>query len=71
MIGPNGSILTQHSLNPVPFVVAGRDFEGKTDVIAKGEFGLADIAPTILALLGISQPKEMTGRSMISTPPLA
>lgn len=66
MIGPNGSILTQHSLNPVPFVVAGRDFEGKTNSLVKGSFGLADIAPTILAILGISQPEEMTGKSILN-----
>ena len=65
MIGPDGAVSTQHSLNKVPFVVAGLEFEGRTDAIAPGDFGLADIAPTVLALLKIKQPVEMTGRSMI------
>ncbi len=65
MLSPEGKVLTQHSLNKVPFVLAGLQFEGKTDAISSGDFGLADIAPTILSLLGISQPKEMTGQSML------
>jgi 2,3-bisphosphoglycerate-independent phosphoglycerate mutase len=65
MLSPGGKILTQHSLNKVPFVVAGKAFEGRSDVIAAGDFGLADIAPTILSLLEIPQPKEMTGISIV------
>ncbi len=65
MISPEGNILTQHSLNKVPFIVAGRKFEGRCEVIADGQFGLADIAPTVLALLNIEQPPEMTGQSII------
>jgi 2,3-bisphosphoglycerate-independent phosphoglycerate mutase len=65
MIGADGSVLTQHSLNRVPFVIAARQFEGKNNVLKEGDFGLADIAPTILTLLKIKQPKEMTGNSMI------
>jgi len=65
MITPEGKVLTQHSLNPVPLVVAGQAFEGRLDSIDGDDFGLADIAPTILALLEIPQPAEMTGRSII------
>jgi len=65
MIGPDGSPLTQHSLNPVPFVVAGKRFAGHLDALGKGPWGLADIAPTILGLLGIAQPPEMTGRCLV------
>ena len=65
MLTAEGTPFTQHSLNPVPFIVAGTEFEGRSDALAEGDFGLADIAPTILALLGIEQPAEMTGRSMI------
>ena len=65
MIGPAGSPLTQHSLNPVPFVVAGKRFAGHLDALGKGPWGLADIAPTILGLLGIAQPPEMTGRCLV------
>ena len=60
MLEPDGSPNTAHSLNPVPFVVtAGADG-------LDGEGILADVAPTALALLGIEQPEEMTGRSLIS-----
>ncbi len=65
MIGPDGKVLTQHSLYPVPFIVAGQAFEGAQDAISEGPKGLADIAPTVLQLLGIEQPTEMTGRSII------
>ncbi len=65
MIGPDGAVLTQHSLSKVPFVVAGHGFEGRSGALADGNFGLADIAPTILSLLKIPKPMEMTGRSMI------
>jgi len=65
MIGPDGSVLTQHSLNRVPFVVAGKAFENRSGVLKDGDFGLSDIAPTILSLLGIPQPSEMTGQSII------
>ncbi len=65
MLDAEGNVVTQHSLNPVPFVVAGRDFAGRDDALADGDFGLADIAPTILKLLGITQPDAMTGQSII------
>ncbi|HEV3000205.1 MAG TPA: 2,3-bisphosphoglycerate-independent phosphoglycerate mutase [Solirubrobacteraceae bacterium] len=59
MLEPDGSPDTAHSLNPVPFVVTA---EG---VRLDGEGILADVAPTILALLGIEQPAAMTGRSLL------
>ena len=59
MLEPDGSPNTAHSLNPVPFVVtAGAE---RLD----GEGILADVAPTALELLGIEQPPEMTGRSLL------
>ena len=61
MLEEDGSPDTAHSLNPVPFVVtAGAD-------ALDGEGILADVAPTALALLGIEQPQEMTGRSLLLT----
>ena len=65
MIGPDGAPLTQHSLNPVPFVVAAPHLEGRLDALEDRDWGLADIAPTILGLLGIPQPEEMTGRCIV------
>lgn len=65
MLTAEGSPMTQHSLNKVPFVVVGNAFEGKTGIFKEGEFGLSDIAPTMLHLLGIEQPSEMTGTCLI------
>ena len=65
MLAPDGKVLTQHSLNRVPFVVAGKTFEKAENVLNDGDFGLADIAPTVLQLLKIKQPAEMTGVSII------
>jgi 2,3-bisphosphoglycerate-independent phosphoglycerate mutase len=59
MLEPDGSPNTAHSLNPVPLVVT---LDGVT---LRDEGVLADVAPTVLQLLGIEQPAEMTGRSMI------
>ena len=59
MIGDDGKPFTPHSTNPVPFCVVGYDCELK-------ETGrLADIAPTMLTILGLEQPKEMNGESLI------
>jgi 2,3-bisphosphoglycerate-independent phosphoglycerate mutase len=59
MLNEDGSPNTAHSLNPVPFIVTAG--AGSLD----GEGILADVAPTALALLGIEQPPEMTGRSLL------
>jgi 2,3-bisphosphoglycerate-independent phosphoglycerate mutase len=59
MLEPDGSPNTAHSVNPVPFVVTVR---GVT-LLAGGV--LADVAPTVLRVLGIEQPAEMTGRSLV------
>jgi 2,3-bisphosphoglycerate-independent phosphoglycerate mutase len=58
MLEPDGSPNTAHSMNPVPLVVTA-------DVGALREGGtLADVAPTVLALMGQEQPAEMTGSSL-------
>jgi len=60
MLEPDGSPNTAHSLNPVPLIVT------VTGLSLRPEGGiLADVAPTILQVLGIPQPEEMTGRSLI------
>jgi 2,3-bisphosphoglycerate-independent phosphoglycerate mutase len=59
MLEDDGSPDTAHSLNPVPVVVTA----GAQTLDGGGI--LADVAPTILALLGIEQPEEMTGRSLM------
>ncbi|MFH1286571.1 MAG: 2,3-bisphosphoglycerate-independent phosphoglycerate mutase [Candidatus Magasanikbacteria bacterium] len=65
----------EHSTNPVPFIIIGSMFRGKAGSSGDPPEGdpslmrpvgiLADVAPTILAFLGISQPPEMTGRSLM------
>ncbi|MGH3079380.1 MAG: 2,3-bisphosphoglycerate-independent phosphoglycerate mutase [Gaiellaceae bacterium] len=63
MLEPDGvSPHTAHTSNPVPFVVTSRD----VGLREGGE--LSDLAPTILGLLGLPVPVEMTGRSL-ATPP--
>jgi 2,3-bisphosphoglycerate-independent phosphoglycerate mutase len=60
MLEPDGSPNTAHSLNPVPLIVTA-------DVPGLREGGvLADVTPTVLELLGVPQPAEMTGRSLIA-----
>jgi 2,3-bisphosphoglycerate-independent phosphoglycerate mutase len=59
MLEPDGSPNTAHSLNPVPLIVTVEGLRLRDGGI------LADVAPTVLQLLGIEQPEEMTGRSLI------
>ncbi len=61
MLDENENVFTAHSTNPVPIVVAlnsDKKFELNDGI-------LADIAPTILHLMGVDIPKEMTGRNLI------
>ena len=59
-INPDGTPNTAHSLNPVPVVVV-------SDRVASVENGiLADVAPTVLTLMGVEQPAEMTGHSLVT-----
>ncbi|MEG3850290.1 2,3-bisphosphoglycerate-independent phosphoglycerate mutase [Microcoleus sp. herbarium19] len=69
MFDEDGNPWTAHTTNPVPFILV--EGEGLkipshgTDVPLRADGCLADIAPTILELLRLPQPPEMTGRSMI------
>ena len=60
MENDDGTPFTAHTTNPVPFLVAGC---GNVKLRAGG--CLADIAPTMLKLLGLPQPAEMDGVSLI------
>lgn len=53
---------TQHTLNPVPFIVINSK---NKNIKLKEDGKLADIAPTMLKILGINKPKEMKGQSII------
>ena len=65
---PDGEINTGHTKNPVPFVLA--DFSSPPeDLSLRPEGELADVAPTLLSLLGIKKPAEMTGERLLLHPP--
>ena len=59
MIGPDDKPFTPHTTNPVPFCMVGRPGT------LKSGGRLADICPTMLEVMGLPQPKEMTGESLI------
>ena len=59
MMEPDGSPFTAHTTNPVPLIAVG--VEGK---LAEGGV-LADLAPTMLDIMGVPQPEEMTGKSLL------
>jgi len=63
MINEDGSPNTAHTMNPVPFFIIDKDWKGK---INPGKLG--DIAPTILTMMQLPIPKEMTGEILISQP---
>ena len=60
MLEPDGSPNTAHTLNQVPVIVT---VDGMT--LEHGGV-LADVAPTVLELLGVEQPEAMTGRSLLA-----
>ncbi len=59
-VNPDGSPNTAHSMNPVPFIIIGNEHKTIKDGI------LADISPTILKVLGLPKPDEMTGKVLIN-----
>jgi len=61
MIAKDGSAHTAHTLNPVRLILAGEKY--KSTAMKDGILG--DIAPTILNIMEINQPDEMTGTSLI------
>jgi len=69
MQGPDGRPWTAHTTNPVPVILVEgekRQLPGHgTDVKLREGGGLADIAPTLLAILGLPKPERMSGESLI------
>lgn len=59
-INADGTPNTAHSLNPVPFVYVTKNKQAKVE-----DGILADVAPSILHIMGLAQPEEMTGRDLI------
>jgi len=64
MFYPNGEPCPAHGTNPVPFILISNDEKLKNIKLRAGG-GLSDIAPTVLEILGIQKPSEMTGKSLI------
>ena len=60
MLEPDGSPNTAHSLNPVPVIVT------MPELTLREGGALADVAPTVLEVLGYEQPDAMTGKSLIT-----
>jgi len=58
-VNTDGSVNTAHSLNPVPCIVVSDRFEKVEDGI------LADVAPTLLKMMGLEQPAEMDGKALV------
>jgi 2,3-bisphosphoglycerate-independent phosphoglycerate mutase len=70
-----GDINKEHATNPVPFLIIGKVYEGQPSIAGEVPDGdlslmpsvgmLADVAPTILAVMGVEQPVEMIGQPLI------
>ena len=61
MTDPNsGQAHTAHTTGPVPLV-----YTGHRKVALKNDGNLSDVAPSLLTLMGLDQPKEMTGHSLV------
>ncbi|MEK7615498.1 MAG: 2,3-bisphosphoglycerate-independent phosphoglycerate mutase [Patescibacteria group bacterium] len=70
-----GEINKEHATNSVPFVIIGKKLEGQPSIggeVPEGDLSLmppvgmlADVAPTILAVMGLPQPEEMMGQSLL------
>lgn len=58
-VNADGSPNTAHSLNPVPVIVVSDRVKSVRDGV------LADVAPTVLDLMGLEKPAEMTGTSLV------
>ncbi|HET7522060.1 MAG TPA: 2,3-bisphosphoglycerate-independent phosphoglycerate mutase [Bacillales bacterium] len=59
VVTPEGKPMTAHTINPVPVIVTKKGIELRDDGI------LADLSPTVLDLLNVDQPRQMTGKTLI------
>ena len=64
MIAEDGGAFTAHTTNPVPLVLV--DASGSDLALSGAEGCLADIARTLLAMIGLPHPPEMTGESLLA-----
>ncbi len=58
-----GEVDTEHSIYPVPFMIIGKQFMNQPAMLPTGI--LADVAPTILHVMGLPKPETMTGRALV------
>ena len=65
LIPGTNEVWTAHTKNPVPFVVVAPDDSPYRHTRLRAGGRLADVAPTVLQILGLPQPEEMTGQSLI------
>ena len=63
MFADDGTPFTQHTTNPVPFILVSEKFK---NVKLRDDGVLADLSPTIIEVMGDDQPAEMTGKSLIA-----
>ena len=63
MLDEQGNPMTAHTVNPVPLIYISNTQTGKT---LRSGGALCDIAPTLLQIMGIEQPKEMTGKTLLA-----
>jgi 2,3-bisphosphoglycerate-independent phosphoglycerate mutase len=59
---------TAHTTNPVPVMLVGGGVPGRNAPLKLRDGKLADVAPTLLELIGLEQPREMTGHTLLVTP---
>lgn len=65
---PDGSIDTGHTDSPVPLILVDKAVEGRPGGVLRAGGALTDVAPTVLALLGVEKPAAMTGTSLLERP---
>lgn len=58
-----GEVDTEHSIYPVPFIIIGKQFMNRNQMLPTGI--LADVAPTMLSVMGLPKPETMTGRALL------
>lgn len=64
MLGADGTMDTEHSTFPVPFLMVNTSLQGYAHALPRGKLG--DIAPTILATMKLPIPPEMTGKNLLA-----
>lgn len=64
---PDGTINTGHTKNPVPFMLADFSSKNASSHILREKGELTDVAPTVLELIGLGKPEDMTGSSLLES----